>query len=127
AAAPVGAPDGQAAILDEEPPRRRFRDLFRRRDEAPADTAPIAETALAPAAGAAVAAAPAAVASAAAPVAESATPAIVEPPRERRSFRDLFRRRDPEPDTTLIPLPDATGAPSAATAPLQATGTQPLP
>ena len=57
--------------------------------------------------------------------------ATPEEPRQRRSLRDLFRRRDPEPepDTTLIALPDAEGAPSsaAASAPLQAAGTAPLP
>ncbi len=125
AATPAAASDGQVAIIDEEPPRRRFRDLFRR-SEPEAETAAIAETTLAPAAATAAGTA-AAAASTAAPA--SATPEIVEPPRQRRSLRDLFRRRTPEPDTTLIALPDdASGSPSAAaTQPLQATGSQPLP
>ena len=119
AATPAAAPEGQVAITDEAPPRHRLRDFFRRSQPA-SETAAIAETALAPAA-----AAPAATA-AAAP--GSTTPEIVEAPRPRRSLRDLFRRRTPEPDTTLIALPDGTGAsPAAATQPLQASGTQPLP
>jgi len=115
AATPAAAADGQVAIIDEEPPRRRFRDLFRRA-EPEAEPAAIAETTLAPAAATAAAAV-------------STTPEIVEPPRQRRSLRDLFRRRTPEPDTTLIALPDdASGSPSAAaTQPLQAAGSQPLP
>ncbi|MCL4676748.1 MAG: hypothetical protein KJZ59_12220, partial [Pararhodobacter sp.] len=47
---PVGAPDGQVEIVDQDPPRRGLRDLFRRRDPAP--DMQIAATPLAPVAGA---------------------------------------------------------------------------
>ncbi|PTW98838.1 SPOR domain-containing protein [Pararhodobacter aggregans] len=121
-AAPMAPPQGQVAIIDEPQPRRRLRDLFRSDDTPPATT-PIAQTALAPAAGAATAA-PAAVAAAVPP---ASAPAIIPTEPPRRTLRDLFRRRQPAPDTTLIPLPDASSGPAAATQPLQATGTQPLP
>lgn len=120
--APTAQAQGQVAILDEPQPRRRLRDLFRR-GETPPESAPIAQTALAPAEGVATVAAGAA---AAVPPAAS-PPAIVPTEPPRRTLRDLFRRRQPAPDTTLIPLPDATAAPAAATQPLQATGTQPVP
>lgn len=100
AVVPSGAPVDQVAITaitDEEPPRRGLRGLFGRRDRTP-EPATIAETTLAPAAGAAT------VATATA----AAVPAVAEPPRQRRSLRDLFRRRDPEPDTTMIALPGVT-------------------
>lgn len=101
---PVGAPDGQVEIVDQDPPRRGLRDLFRRRDPAP--DMQIAATPLAPVAGAG-AEAGAATAAAAADTAA--------PPRERRSLRDLFRRREPEPDTTMIALPgDDAALPPAA-------------
>ncbi|WP_139103221.1 SPOR domain-containing protein [Pararhodobacter sp. CCB-MM2] len=126
AESPTAQPAGQVAVADveAEEPRRGLLGLFRRRTPEPETTA-IAETALAPAAGAATAAATATAEAGVAPV------AVVEAEPQRRSFRDLFRRRErtPEPDTTLIALPDANDAPTsaAASAPLQATGTAPLP
>ncbi|MCB1408531.1 MAG: SPOR domain-containing protein [Rhodobacter sp.] len=111
APAPTGAPQGQVAVTDAdpEPPRRTLRDFFRRRspEPAPADTA-IAQTTLAPATAATTA-------TAAQTVTEMAS---TEPPRaERRSFFDMFRRNrpEPEPDTTMIALPETTAAAPVAT------------
>lgn len=122
-ATPDAAPEGQVEITQAEPaPRRSFFDRFRRNRSTEPE---IAETTLAPAAGAATAAAGAATATAAA----TAANATVQPghaqeqPRRRRSLRDLFRRRAPEPeatpDTTQIELPDTmiAAAPPAATQP----------
>lgn len=109
AAPAAGAPAGQVDIIDQDPPRRGLRDLFRRREPEPA--AAIAQTALAPVAGTETAAAgtTASGATAAAAAAAAAATATAEPPRERRSLRDLFRRREPEPDTTMIALPGDDG------------------
>lgn len=110
AATPAGEAQGLVEIAEVDPPRRGLFGLFRHREPAP-DTA-IAQSTLAPVAGATTAAA-----SAAAPVTEAA-----EPPRQRRTLRDLFRRRAPEPeaDTTMIALPDAeTPPPAAPAAPAQ--------
>lgn len=114
AAPAAGAPAGQVDIIDQDPPRRGLRDLFRRREPEPA--AAIAQTALAPvagtetaAAGATAAGTTASEATAAAAAAAAAATATAEPPRERRSLRDLFRRREPEPDTTMIALPGDDG------------------
>ena len=107
---PPGAPQGQVEIVSEDAPRRGLRGLFGRRTAAPAEVA-IAETTLAPAAGIAIATAQTA---AIAPVAGAAAGvAAVEPAPQRRSLRDLFRRRAPEPtpDTTMIALPETTAAP----------------
>lgn len=124
---PDGAPQGQVAVTDDTPQRHGLLDFFRRRPR-PAETAAIAESTLAPAAGAATAAVAAPTPAPAAPAAAAgAAPEVVEAPRQRRSLRDFFRRRAPEPDTTLIPVPDATGTPTAATQPLQASGSQPVP
>ncbi|WP_370209124.1 SPOR domain-containing protein [Pararhodobacter marinus] len=113
-ATPVGAPQGQVQITSveaPEPERRGFLSRLFGRDEsdAPAE-APIAQSALdAPTAAPTPVPAPAA-----------------EPESRRRSFLDRFRRSDPEPETTALPeLGDAQAA--AATAPLHATGTAPLP
>lgn len=114
--APAGAPVDQVEILDEEPPRRGLRALFARRDPAP-EPAAIAETTLAPVAGAATVAANAVAVTDVAPTTQA------EPPRERRSLRDLFRRREPEPDTTMIALP---GVSPDAASPVQ-TAPQPAP
>lgn len=115
-ATPSATPQGQVAIVTEDAPRRGLRGLFSRRATAPAD-APIAETTLAPAAGAATTAVQTA---AVAPVAgaEAAVTAATEVPRPRRSLRDLFRRRAPEPapDTTMIALPETEVAPVSAPA-----------
>jgi len=114
-AAPAGAPEGQVEIADAEPQRRSLRDLFRRRTAEP--EAEIAATPLDPVAPVAEAA----TATVAATATETATVAA-EPARERRSLRELFRRREsePEPDTTMIALPDAPAADQApAAAPAQ--------
>ncbi|MCB1394770.1 MAG: SPOR domain-containing protein [Rhodobacter sp.] len=120
AATPAGAPEGQVEIADTEPQRRSLRDLFRRRPPEP--EAEIAATTLDPVAP--VAETVTATAAAAATATETATAAVepAEPVRERRSLRDLFRRHEPEPepDTTMIALPDApAAAPLAAAAPAQ--------
>ena len=117
--APAGAPVDQVEIISEEPPRRSLRDLFRRRTPAPEADA-IAETTLAPAIGAATVATAPLAAPVADPLADPtvvAPTAVVEPPSERRSLRDLFRRREPEPDTTMIALPDAGAAGDTPAAP----------
>ena len=108
---PAGAPQGQVAITQEEAPRRGLRDLFRRRTPDP-EPAAIAQTTLAPAAGTAVASAPQ----------QAPAPQAAAPQSERRGLFGLFRRREPEPepDTTLIALPDVTATEPAATAPLAA-------
>ena len=117
---PMGAPQGQVAITDEpvEAPRRGLRGLFSRRAPDP-EPAAIAETTLAPVAGTAVAAVP---------QQPAPEPQAAEPQRERRGLFGLFRRRtpEPEPDTTMIALPEVTGTeaapqqPVAAQAPAQA-------
>ena len=125
AVTPAGAPQGQVAITETARPRRSFADLFRRRTPEP-ETATIAETTLAPAA----VAAPVAAAATANPEVAAVAVETAEPPRQRRSLRDVFRRREPEPepDTTLIALPDVAGpASAAAAAPLQATGAPAVP
>lgn len=118
-ATPDAAPEGQVEITQADPaPRRSFFDRFRRNRSTEPE---IAETTLAPAAGAATAAAGAATATAANAVAQPAQ--AQEQPRRRRSLRDLFRRRAPEPeatpDTTQIELPETmiASAPPAATQP----------
>ena len=105
AVTPETPPQGQVAITDLDPePRRGLRDLFRRRDPAPAASATIAETSLdAPA----VASAPVSSAPVAPPAAEA----------PRGGLGGLFRRRAPEPDTTLIPLPAEAAPPQVAAAP----------
>lgn len=114
AIAPAGAPVDTVAVTDVDPaPRRGLRDLFRRQPE-PAPG--IAQTALAPAAGAATVA----VATATAATTASSTQTMTEltsaaPEQPRRRLRDLFRREDPAPDTTLIALPGVT--PDAAALP----------
>ena len=118
ATAPAGAPTGQVEIVEQERPRRGLRGLFSRGERAP-QTA-IAETTLAPVAGVTTTAATAATAATATVVAatpQAPQPQTAEPSRERRSLRDLFRRRQPEPDTTLIALPDSGATPAAPAAP----------
>ena len=122
AASPDAAPDGQVEITDAEPRRRSLRDLFRRREPAP-ETA-IAQTGLAPVAGATATAAETTVDAAQDVAAPSATDAQ---PRERRRFRDLFRRREPEPDTTLITLRDTEGSTPTVVAPAAQPQPQPQP
>jgi len=117
-AVPAGAPVGQVAITDLDPPqpRRGLAGLFGRSAPEPR-TAAIAQTALDAPAGATV------VASAAPPPAATAA---AEPPRERGGLGSLFRRREPAPDTTLIPLPPDAGTPQTA-APAAAQSPVPTP
>jgi len=108
-ASPLADPEvtlqGETAAEEQPPARRSLRDLFRRRDAAP-DTA-IAQTALAPAAGAVVAGGEAVAA---------AVPEAAEPPRQRRTLGDLFRRRPAEPEPSAPDTQDAaTVAPEPQT------------
>lgn len=123
-ATPAAAPQGSVAISDVEPAPRGS--LFGRRNRAQAD-APIAQTALAPAEGApTVAVAPATPQTAAttASSTQTMTELTTPAPEPRRRLRDLFRRSQPEPDTTLIALP---GVADASTMPGAAPAAQPTP
>jgi len=124
-ASPAVAPQGSVAISDVDPAPRAS--LFGRRNRTQAE-APIAQTALAPAEGApTVAVAPAGTPQTAATTASSTqtmTELTTPAPEPRRRLRDLFRRSQPEPDTTLIALP---GVPEASTLPASATATPTAP
>ncbi|WP_461473098.1 SPOR domain-containing protein [Pararhodobacter sp.] len=98
-AAPAQAPDAGVAVAQAAPepePRRGFFSRFRRERAQDDAAAAIAETALAPVA------------------AETAAETAAEAPRRRGGLFALFRRNDPEPDTTLIALPGAESAPAPA-------------
>lgn len=125
AVTPAGAPQGQVAITETARPRRSFADLFRRRTPEPEipplpkrrwprPPSPRRWRPLQPPT----------------PRSPRSPWKPPQPPWQRRSLRDVFRRREPEPepDTTLIALPDVAGpASAAAAAPLQATGAPAVP
>lgn len=127
-ATPAVAPQGSVAISDVDPAPRAS--LFGRRNRTQAE-APIAQTALAPAEGAPTVA-PAAPSPAATPQTAATTASSTQTmtelttpaPEPRRRLRDLFRRSQPEPDTTLIALP---GVPEASTLPASASTTPTAP
>ena len=117
---PAGSPVDVVPVTDVDPaPRRGLRDLFRRQ---PSTEPGISETALAPAVGAATAATATATAATTASSTQTMTELTsVAPAQPRRRLRDLFRREEPAPDTTIIALPgvtpDAAVLPAAPVAP----------